>query len=341
MLKLIMWSVTGLLPQYDWSLFWGSRDSHTVKAMSGFFWVFLPQPNWKCLYSENHSPEEKKNVDLWQSSPSSCCWFVSFLKQFSGSLNGKPHFFSLNVLLVVCCGVCVCVWYFLLEKRTAFWEAIWWLALSALAPIMKTRDAFPSKDAISDSSGPTVSFKRWVRITSERGAGGEGGYWHVNQGILWTEWRGGRGSVKHAMRPADPQSACNRKHMGVVRARTAEVHECTLLLFSPQMRPLPVTNPCLLPLHTVIAWQTNSAKVCASKPRNCLSARTKTSSLISFNTWPGHSIGLIYLINGWAMSALGIQLSKLDSLWMITNKKPPFLTTGRFVFQFHTLLQWL
>lgn len=260
-----MWSVTGLLPQCDWSLFWGSRDSHTVKEMSVFFGSFYHSQT-ENVYTQKTIPPKKKIVDLWRSSPSSCCWFVSFLKQFSGSLNGKPHFFSFNVLLVVCCGVCVCVWYFLLEKRTAFWEAIWWLALSALAPVMKTRDAFPSKDAISDSSGPTVSLKRWVRITSERGAGGDGGYWHVNQGILWTEWRGGRGSVKHAMRPADPQTACNRKHMGVVRARTAEVHECTLQLcsFPPQMRPLPVADPCLLPLHTVIAWQTNSAKVCAS-----------------------------------------------------------------------------
>lgn len=154
-------------------------------------------------------------------------------------------------------------------------------------------------------------------------------------------WGKGVRKARHASRrsadclQSETHGSCVRTHSGSSRVHFAA------LLFSPQMRPLPVADPCLLPLHTVIARQTNSAKVCASKPRNCLSARTKTLSLISFNTWPGHSIGLIYLINGWVMSALGIQLSKLDSLWMITNKKPPFLTTARFVFQFHTLLQWL
>lgn len=65
-------------------------------------------------------------------------------------------------------------------------------------------------------------------------------------------WGGGRETVKHAMLPAGLQTACDRKHMGVVCACSAEVHECTLQLCSfppkwgPRLSPIFVCGSCTL-----------------------------------------------------------------------------------------------
>lgn len=260
-----MWSVTGLLPQCDWSLFWGSRDSHTVKEMSVFFGSFYHSQT-ENVYTQKTIPPKKKIVDLWRSSPSSCCWFVSFLKQFSGSLNGKPHFFFLQRLArSVLRRVCMCVVFPIGKKNSVLRSHLMTRSLCTGArnenqgcvPQQGRHIGLERADRFSQTLGPN---HKWER--SRRG-----------RGLLTCEARDPLnrmtwGKGVHKARDASRRSAdclqsethgsCARTHGGSSRVHFAA------LLFSPQMRPLPVADPCLLPLHTVIAWQTNSAKVCAS-----------------------------------------------------------------------------
>lgn len=230
-----------------------------------FFWVFLPQPNWKCLYSENHSPEKKNCRSLTKFSFKLlliCFFFEAVFWLFKW----KATFFFLQRLArSVLRRVCMCVVFPIGKKNSVLRSHLMTRSLCTGAcnenqgcvPQQGRHIGLERADRFSQTLGPN---HKWER--SRRG-----------RGLLTCEprdplnrmtWGKGVRKARDASRrsadclQSETHGSCARTHGGSSRVHFAA------LLFSPQMRPLPVADPCLLPLHAVIAWQTNSAKVCAS-----------------------------------------------------------------------------
>lgn len=260
-----MWSVTGLLPQCDWSLFWGSRDSHTVKEMSVFFGSFYHSQT-ENVYTQKTIPPKKKNCRSLTKFSFKLLLICFFFEAVFWLFKWKATFFFLQRLArSVLRRVCMCVVFPIGKKNSVLRSHLMTRSLCTGAcnenqgcvPQQGRHIGLERADRFSQTLGPN---HKWER--SRRG-----------RGLLTCEprdplnrmtWGKGVRKARDASRrsadclQSETHGSCARTHGGSSRVHFAA------LLFSPQMRPLPVADPCLLPLHTVIAWQTNSAKVCAS-----------------------------------------------------------------------------